>query len=201
MTRNTLPALQTTRQANRNNGRRLSPIQLPRKAAATQAQAAAPRMIPKSITDVMSENLLADSGPGLPRQQGQAATSNPTQRAHFEPQSAKPAVSPQGRPAMTSVAPFKSAKPTAPVISDHGPSQTPSCGRNKGDCPGANRHTAAKIPKCTTNAAGHPSNSCDVQAGKRGNPAHQCSVAAPTADPMIKNASVIISRRDRKSVV
>jgi|GEM_PF-5755503 len=148
----------------------------------TTAAKVAPRMIPKSMTDVTSENTLAVSGLGLPRQYGQAATSDPAISAHFDPHSANPAVSPQGRPASTSVAAFNSASPTAPVISDHGPSQLPFRRVSAGDCPGANRQTAANTARCTASANGQPNSRCDVVDRNCGNPHHQCSVAAPTAD-------------------
>src|SRR5207247_7885815 len=100
------------------------------KRPARPAAANAPRMIPKSMTEVTSVRTLACSSAarGSDDQYGHAETSTPANASGFDPDSANADVTPHGRPASASVATFTSARPIAPAASGHGPRRYASRG-------------------------------------------------------------------------
>src|SRR5918993_4144241 len=90
---------------------------------ARMAASNAPRMMPKSITEVTSINTLDFSAAACAGavQYDHDATSTPIASNHFAPHSANADVTPHGRPPMVSVAMLTMARPTAPATSGHGP--------------------------------------------------------------------------------
>src|SRR5438067_8759012 len=96
------------------------------KRPARPAAASAPRMIPKSITEVTSLNTLAWSSAvraGVD-QYGHAVTFTPAASRSFDPHNANAPVTPHGRPARASVAMLTAASPSAPAASGQGPCST-----------------------------------------------------------------------------
>src|SRR5438309_11326978 len=91
------------------------------KRPARPAAVSAPRMMPKSMTDVTSLNTLALSSALRVDQYGHEPTSTPRAASIFDPQSANADVMPQGRPASASVATLTAASPSAPAASGQGP--------------------------------------------------------------------------------
>src|SRR6187200_686625 len=83
----------------------------------------APRMMPKSITEVTSISTLDLSAAACAgaAQYGHDAMSMPSAANHFAPHSAKADVTPHGRPPIVSVAMLTTARPIAPAASGHGP--------------------------------------------------------------------------------
>ena len=79
--------------------------------------------MPPSITEVTSPKTLPRSAAVWPGddQYGHVSTGTPTARSALAPHSANAEVTPQGRPAMSSVAEVHGSRPTAPATSGHGP--------------------------------------------------------------------------------